>query len=154
MFITSSVSAMVQDNFLLVTDSRKKAIFQIDLIAGSAWKIPLPRVNNPIAVVFDPVESKIYWTDVTDKVIKRSNLDGTQEKVVKALQDRKYLTEIYLIDVTNKNAPIYYATLGYLRMATPIMSMVFVQAQSQTAWPSTTHLASCTTRTQAWTSLL
>ena len=93
MFIISPVSAMVQDNFLLVTDSRKKAIFQIDLIAGSAWKIPLARLNSPIAVVFDPVESKIYWTDVTDKVIKRSNLDGTQEQVVKSLQSRKYLTE-------------------------------------------------------------
>ena len=87
---------MVHDNFLLVTDSSKKAVFQIDLLAGSAWKIPLPRLTNPIAVVFDPVESKIYWTDVQDKVIKRSNLDGTQEQVIQLLHRRKYLTEIRL----------------------------------------------------------
>ena len=84
---------MVHDNFLLVTDSGKKGVFQIDLLAGSAWKIPLPRLNNPIAVVFDPVESKIYWTDVQDKVIKTSNLDGTQEQIVKTLHRRKYFTE-------------------------------------------------------------
>ena len=96
MFNISPVSAMVQDNFLLVADSRKKAVYQIDLLAGSAWKIPLPRLNNPIAVVFDPVESKIYWTDVQDKVIKRSNLDGTQEQVIQSLHRGKYLTEIRL----------------------------------------------------------
>ena len=90
---------MVQDNFLLVTDSRKKAVFQLDMLAGSAWKIPLPRLSSPIAVVFDPVESKIYWTDVHDKVIKRSNLDGTQEQVVKSLQSRKYLTKKLLYPV-------------------------------------------------------
>ena len=94
---------MVQDNFLIVTDSRLKAIFQIDLIAGSAWKIPLPRLNSPIAVVFDPVESKIYWTDVRDKVIKRSNLDGTQEQVVKTLHRRKYFTEMGLYQVFKRH---------------------------------------------------
>ena len=99
MFTISPVSAMVRDNFLLVTDSRHKAIYQIDLLAGSAWKIPLPHVKNPVAVEFDPVESKIYWTDVSDKVIKRSNLDGTQEQVVKSLQSRKYLTEKLLYQV-------------------------------------------------------
>ena len=84
---------MVRDNFLLVTDSSRKAVFQIDLLKGSAWQIPLSRLNNPIAVMFDPVESKIYWTDVQDKVIKKSNLDGTQEQVIKTLNRRKYLTE-------------------------------------------------------------
>ena len=96
---------MSHDNFLLVTDSSKKAVYQIDLLAGSAWRIPLPRLTNPIAVVFDPVESKIYWTDVQDTVIKRSNLDGTQEEVVKSLHRRKYLTYIRVYLVLNR--PIF-----------------------------------------------
>ena len=76
---------MVQDNFLLVTDSFSHGLFQVDLSTGSGLKIPLSQHTNPIAIAYDPMYSKIYWTDVKDKVIKRSNLDGTVEEVVKSL---------------------------------------------------------------------
>ena len=89
-----TVSAMVEDNFVLVADSGKDALFQVDLLAGAAWKIPLPRQKAPTALGYDPVESKIYWTDVRDKVIKRSNLDGTYEQVIKSLHRREYLNGI------------------------------------------------------------
>ena len=76
---------MVQDNFLLVTDSVNDGLFQVDLSTGSGLKIPLSQQTNPIAIAYDPMDSKIYWTDVQDKVIKRSNLDGSVEEVVKSL---------------------------------------------------------------------
>ncbi|KAI0216295.1 Low-density lipoprotein receptor-related protein 2 [Lamellibrachia satsuma] len=76
---------VVQDNFLLVTDSVNDGLFQVDLSTGSGLKIPLSQQTNPIAIGYDPMDSKIYWTDVQDKVIKRSNLDGSVEEVVKSL---------------------------------------------------------------------
>ena len=87
-------SAMVQDNFLLIADSRKGGLFQLDLSAGSVWKIPLVRQKNPIAVVFDPVDSKIYWTDVQAKLIQRSNLDGTSLQIIQTLHRGKFLANI------------------------------------------------------------
>ena len=86
-----TLSAMVQDNFLIVADSGTDALFQVDLLKGTAWKIPVSRQKAPTALDYDPVELKIYWTDVRDKVIKRSNLDGTNEQVIKSLHRRKYL---------------------------------------------------------------
>ena len=87
-------SEMVQDNFLLIADSTKRGIFQIDLSAGSVWKIPLVRQKRPIAVAFDPLDSKIYWTDVREKLIQSSNLDGTSLKVVRSLHRSKYQADI------------------------------------------------------------
>jgi len=81
---------LAQDNFLLIADSRENGIFQIDLAARSAWKIPLSLQNNPIAVTYDPLDSKIYWTDVQDKFIKRANLNGTAEEVVNSLHPGKW----------------------------------------------------------------
>ena len=79
----------VQDNFLLVADSGRKGLYKLDLSGGNARRISLSRQTNPIAVAYDPVESKIYWTDVADKHIKRSNLDGTHEELIKSLHSRK-----------------------------------------------------------------
>ena len=90
-----TVSAMVEDNFLLVADAEIGAFFQVDLLAGTAWKIPVSRQENPTALGYDPVESKVYWTDIRNHVIKRSNLDGTYEQVIKSLHTREYLNGIH-----------------------------------------------------------
>ena len=83
------VPGMVQDNFLLITDSKEGGLFQVDISAETAWKIPVSHQSNPITVAFDPTDSKIYWTDVEAKVIKRCNLNGTDEELVKSLHPSK-----------------------------------------------------------------
>jgi len=75
---------------LLVTDSNEHGVLQIDLSAGNVWKVPLSQQSNPIALAYDPLHSKIYWTDVQDKLIKRSNLDGTNEESVNSLHNSTY----------------------------------------------------------------
>ena len=90
LFVVVVVTGLVQDNFLLVVDSLEHGVFQIDLAAGSAWKIPLSLQSNPIAVAYDPLDSKIYWTDVMDKLVKRANLNGTAEEVVNSLHRRMW----------------------------------------------------------------
>ncbi|KAK2173115.1 hypothetical protein NP493_903g01036 [Ridgeia piscesae] len=85
--LIGSCIGLVQDNFLLVTDSNEHGVVQIDLSAGNVWKVPLSQQSNPIALAYDPLHSKIYWTDVQDKLIKRSNLDGTNEESVNSLHN-------------------------------------------------------------------
>ena len=92
--IVRVVIGLVPDNFLLVADSREHGIFQIDMSTGSAWKIPLSHQSNPIAVAYDPLDSKIYWTDVKDKVIKIASLNGTAEEVFISLHQRTYAIAI------------------------------------------------------------
>ncbi|KAI0216291.1 hypothetical protein LSAT2_031673 [Lamellibrachia satsuma] len=100
---------VVQDNFLLVTDSLSHGLFQIDLSAGSGLKIPLSQQTNPIAIAYDHMYSKIYWTDVQDKVIKRSNLDGTVEEVVKSLH-KDSVPDGIAIDIAARL--VYYTDTG------------------------------------------
>ena len=79
----------VQDNFLLIADSESHILLQVDLTRGTGWKIPGSYKKSPYAVAYDPRHSKVYWTDTLDKVIKKSNLNGTQEEVVRLLDTRR-----------------------------------------------------------------
>ena len=42
----------------------------------------LPSIQNPIAVSFDPIDRKVYWTDVTSKTLSRASLDGNDYQVI------------------------------------------------------------------------
>ena len=70
---------------MLVVDTNNKAIRQIDLSNESVWTIPLPEMNYPVGIDFNPTDKKVYWTDLRGDVIKRSNLDGTSEEIVTSL---------------------------------------------------------------------
>ena len=50
---------------------------------GQFHAIPLSGHDNPIAVDYDPIGRKVYWTDVASKIIKRANLNGSEEQLVK-----------------------------------------------------------------------
>ena len=79
------VLGLVNDNFVLVVDTNNKAIRQIDLTNESVWTIPLPEMNYPVAIDFNPTDRKVYWTDLRGDVIKKANLDGTSEEIVSSL---------------------------------------------------------------------
>ena len=76
---------MVEDNFLIVVNSDDKSLYQIDLSDGSSWKLPLTEMVYPVAVAYNPVDARVYWTDVSADHIKRSFLNGTEEEVVAIL---------------------------------------------------------------------
>ena len=63
--------------------------------AGEIYKVPLQipeapcyrlgintNISRPVAVDYDPVEGKVYWTDVTSKLVARSFLNGSSVKVI------------------------------------------------------------------------
>lgn len=73
------------DNFLLFTDTYQKQIYQMSIMTGDFNAVPLSGHDNPIGVNYDPMERKIYWTDVSARVIKRSNINGSEEETVRHL---------------------------------------------------------------------
>ncbi|XP_030827887.1 uncharacterized protein LOC115919137 isoform X2 [Strongylocentrotus purpuratus] len=80
----SCVSDLVRDNFFLVTDTYRRAIFQVDMQSTTfePKALFLPSIQNPIAVSFDPIDRKVYWTDVTSKTLSRASLDGNDYQVI------------------------------------------------------------------------
>ena len=62
---------------------------------GKIYKVPLEvpetpcyplaistNISRPVAVDYDPVEGKIYWTDVTLKLVARAFLNGSSVEVI------------------------------------------------------------------------
>ena len=72
-----------------MADTSDANLYQIDLSDGSSWKLPLRDVMHPVAVAYNPVDHKVYWTDPQADNIKRSHLNGTEEEVIALLHSGK-----------------------------------------------------------------
>ncbi|XP_070581303.1 low-density lipoprotein receptor-related protein 4-like [Ptychodera flava] len=74
------------DHFLLVGDTQRNTgkIFLINLLSPTLAYVPLPLsdVVSPIALDYDYVEGKVYWTDVEKNTINRASLDGSHQEVI------------------------------------------------------------------------
>lgn len=73
---------MLQDDFLLFTDGPNGHIWQMGLDGSNLELILDDQSQNPVAVDYDPLNKKIYFTDVDDPRISRMNLDGTGQEII------------------------------------------------------------------------
>ena len=61
----------------------------MDLTTNSVVLVPLNYSLNPIAIGYDPVDDRIYWTDVMVKEIHSITSDGQDQRTVKYLGSSK-----------------------------------------------------------------
>ena len=52
------------------------------LSQASFKRIPITKGFNIVALAFDPVEKRIYWSDVSRKIINRAYLNGQGEEEI------------------------------------------------------------------------
>ncbi|XP_036362725.1 low-density lipoprotein receptor-related protein 4 isoform X3 [Octopus sinensis] len=100
---------LATDNFLLVTDSYRKQIFQISMITGKVQALDVRDHFRPLAVDYDPVRRIIYWTDVAHKSIKKAEINGVHETLVKQLTDDS-IADGLAIDYVNQL--LFYSDAG------------------------------------------
>ena len=62
----------------------------MDLTTFSYVLLPLRRSDNPIAIDYDPVDGRVYWTDTTLREIHSITIDAQEQSVVKYIGDSKY----------------------------------------------------------------
>ncbi|XP_013409296.1 low-density lipoprotein receptor-related protein 4 isoform X2 [Lingula anatina] len=81
--LSSSVhSGYVTDDFLIFTDTKNGVIWQLDLILRNIHPV-FSQCNNPISTSYDPIEQRVYWSEVvTFAKIRRVNVDGTAPEIV------------------------------------------------------------------------
>ena len=53
------ISDVMDDNFLLFTDTYQKQIYQMDITSGAFHAVPLSGHDNPIAVDYDHIEHRV-----------------------------------------------------------------------------------------------
>ncbi|XP_030855970.1 low-density lipoprotein receptor-related protein 5-like [Strongylocentrotus purpuratus] len=76
-------SDLVDHDFLLVTDTYHRGIYQVDLYSNfKPEALRLNGVKNPIGISFDPVERMVYWTDVEKREVNRASLDGSRQDTI------------------------------------------------------------------------
>ena len=73
------------DFYLLMTDTKNRSIYRMDLNTYSYETVPLHNHDNPISIDFDSLNQQIYWTDVGSNQIRTSSITGSNEKVVRQL---------------------------------------------------------------------
>ncbi|XP_067668444.1 low-density lipoprotein receptor-related protein 4-like [Haliotis asinina] len=75
-------SYVVQKDFFLVLDETTMRIHQVAEAGGTVHAVPILNDNNPSVVTFDIKLGKVVWYDAVRHIIKKANLDGTEEDTV------------------------------------------------------------------------
>ena len=44
--------------------------------------VPVQNLRRPVAIDFDPVEQRVYWSDVVAQTISRAFLNGSNQEVI------------------------------------------------------------------------
>lgn len=83
-------------DFVLVADSYIQEIYRMDLETGSYSAIPQYSVNTPIGIDYDPLTHTVFYSDVGLHLIKSTDLDGNNEKILKRLNSGKSKDELLI----------------------------------------------------------
>ena len=73
------------EHFLLFAEADHSEIYKVSLAVTNTPCYPLQiniNISRPVAVDYDPVEGKIYWTDVTLKLLARAFPNGSSVEVI------------------------------------------------------------------------
>ena len=76
---------MSSDHFVLFAEANTGEIYKISLAVTDTPCRPLAirdNISRPVALDYDPVEGKVYWTDVTLKQIFGSYPNGSDLEVL------------------------------------------------------------------------
>ncbi|XP_025082096.1 low-density lipoprotein receptor-related protein 4-like [Pomacea canaliculata] len=101
-------SAIIPQKFLLVTDTNN-GIRRIDIDTGSNFTIRPSGLHNPYGIDYDPVDGRVYWSDVVEKTIRSANLDGSDARLVHNISQGGYLWGLYVDSVSRL---LFYADDG------------------------------------------
>ena len=101
--------------FLLFADATNGKIMKASpRDSGLLTSVPLSSsiITRPVALGYDVVEDRVYWTDVTRNTISRSFLNGSMQEVIinRNLQSPDGLA----VDIAGRN--LYWTDTGYNKL--------------------------------------
>ncbi|KAL9960422.1 hypothetical protein ACROYT_G033877 [Oculina patagonica] len=73
------------EKFMIYAEAYVGKIYKVPLAVPGTPCLPLgidTNITRPVAVDYDPVEGKIYWTDVTSKLVARAFPNGSSVEVI------------------------------------------------------------------------
>ena len=76
---------ITSNKFIIFAEADAEEIYKVPLQIPETPCYPLginTNISRPVAVDYDPVEGKVYWTDVTLKLVASSFPNGSSVKVI------------------------------------------------------------------------
>ncbi len=73
------------EKFMIFAEAYVAKIYKVPLAVPGTPCLPLgidTNITRPVAVDYDPVDGKIYWTDVTLKLVARAFPNGSSVEVI------------------------------------------------------------------------
>ena len=78
-----SLSTAPLKPFLLYAEATYGRIMKVtEGDPNSATRLPFTAISRPVALDYDPIEDRVYWTDVTRKTISRAFMNGSAQEVL------------------------------------------------------------------------
>ena len=96
--------------FLLFADASYGKIMKVSPHApGSLTALPLSSsIKRPMAIGYDVLEDRVYWTDVTRKTISRSLMNGSMFEVL--FRQNVQIPDGLAVDIVGRN--LYWTDTG------------------------------------------
>ena len=85
LFVPDTFYRKSSDQYMIFAEANTAEIYKVSLAVPDTPCEPLEIRNNisrPVAVDYDPVEGKVYWTDVTLELISRAYPNGSGLEVI------------------------------------------------------------------------
>ena len=79
---TSLSAHVLQDNFFLIADDYSHSIYQLDHSLTSSSVVMAAKYDRPIGVVYDMNETRLYWSEFDQGLIRRARIDGTAAQTI------------------------------------------------------------------------
>lgn len=96
--------------FLLFADATYGRIMKVSSQdSGSLTSLPLESpIRRPVALAYDTVDDRVYWTDVTMKTISRAFLNGSSQEVIHGSKVQR--PDGLAVDIIGRN--LYWTDTG------------------------------------------
>lgn len=100
--------------FIMFADGDASKIYQLQIDSKNVEPLAIKfgadvNISKPIALEFDPVENRVYWTDVTLKIISRAFRNGTGFQTLFA--DEIGVADGLTVDLAGRN--LYWTSTTY-----------------------------------------
>eukprot|EP00058_Branchiostoma_floridae_P004469 XP_002589957.1 hypothetical protein BRAFLDRAFT_105989 [Branchiostoma floridae] len=106
-------------NFLVYASGDTGEVVRLTPGRGGVWtRAVIDRGIRPVAVDYDPVEQRVYWSDVENRCIKRVFLNGTGSEVFMT----RFMGTVDGLSVDVANRRLYFSNMNSVRAGTWISS--------------------------------
>ena len=85
LFVQDGFEKANSDKFMILPEAVTQEIYSVAISVSEGPCEPLQiktKISSPVAVDYDPLERKIYWTDVVLKLVARAFPNGSSVEVV------------------------------------------------------------------------